>query len=240
MSDRRREERDDSSDRRRSPRPPLVLTLSLIAIALVLFGIGYVHRKAINRDFQQIVITNDSVSEEVNKLRQELLRANLTEDELRRELDSRLAMVDSLRSDDFYLTLHPKEKVMRFHYGPTTVREAPLTVGRPLTVNGKDGSWTFAELQGASHVEAKLRDHVWQAEPWAYRMNGEDPPDSPPSIAAGLGAYVIELPNGYIIHSPPAANSPLKGPKPASFMVPEEDLAAIWPRVQKGTNVYVF
>ena len=47
----------------------------------------------------------------------------------------------------------------------------------------------------------------------------------------GLGRYVIFLPNSYVIHSPPPPDSPLQGPKPGSFMVPEADLAAIWPRI---------
>ena len=39
---------------------------------------------------------------------------------------------------------------------------------------------------------------------------------------------------------PPPANSPLRGAKPGSFMVPEADLAAIWKRVGPETRVYVF
>ena len=71
-------------------------------------------------------------------------------------------------------------------------------------------------------------------------MNGVPIPASRPVIENGLGKYVIFLPDNYVIHSPPAADSPLHGPKPGSFMVPEEDLAAIWPRVTKETRVYIF
>lgn len=240
MSDRRKEERDDASDRRRSPRPPIVLTLSLIAFAVALGMFAWFHRQKINQDFEQIVVTNQSVSDEVAELRQELLRANLTEEQLRRELEARLAAADSLRSDEFHISLHPDEQVMRLNYGGAVVREAPLTVGKPLTVSGPDGSWTFAEFRGATHVSRKLRNQSWKPEAWVYRLNGQDTPAERPAVANGLGQYVIEMPNGYIIHSPPPEDSPLKGPKPASFMVPEEDLAAIWDRVEEDMNVHVF
>jgi hypothetical protein len=71
-------------------------------------------------------------------------------------------------------------------------------------------------------------------------MKGEKPPRQLPVVKNGLGRYVILLPNDYVIHSPPPADSPLKGAKPGSFMVPEADLAAIWKRIGPETRVYVF
>ncbi|HXM76073.1 MAG TPA: hypothetical protein VN971_04800, partial [Thermoanaerobaculia bacterium] len=56
----------------------------------------------------------------------------------------------------------------------------------------------------------------------------------------GLGRYVIVLSEDAVIHSPPPPESPLKGVKPGSFLVPEADLAAIWKRVGPRTRVYVF
>ncbi len=50
--------------------------------------------------------------------------------------------------------------------------------------------------------------------------------------------FVIHLPNGHTIHSPPRAGA--KHAKPGSFMVPEADLAAIWDRISTATRVYIF
>jgi hypothetical protein len=75
---------------------------------------------------------------------------------------------------------------------------------------------------------------------WVYRMDGRKPPKNLPTVANGLGRYVIVLGSDYVIHSPPPPDSPLKGVKPGSFMVSEADLAAIWPRVGAATRVYVF
>jgi hypothetical protein len=73
-------------------------------------------------------------------------------------------------------------------------------------------------------------------------MNGREAPKGLPEaeVPAGLGKYVLVFAGSYVIHSPPAPDSPLKTVKPASFMVPEADLAAIWKRIGPGTRVYVF
>jgi hypothetical protein len=71
-------------------------------------------------------------------------------------------------------------------------------------------------------------------------MKNEPIPATLPVVPNGLGTYVILLPNGYAIHSPPPESSPLQGPKPGSYMVSEDVLKAIWPRVHKGMPVYIF
>jgi len=54
------------------------------------------------------------------------------------------------------------------------------------------------------------------------------------------GKYVILLPNGYVIHSPPPPGGPLTGAKPGSFMIAEEEMRAIWPRISATTRVYIY
>jgi hypothetical protein len=89
-------------------------------------------------------------------------------------------------------------------------------------------------------VKTKHENGGWKAPEWVYAMNGRKPPRPLPTIPSGLGRYVIVLENDYVIHSPPPPESPLRGAKPGSFLVPEADLAAIWPRIGPPTRVYVF
>jgi hypothetical protein len=65
-------------------------------------------------------------------------------------------------------------------------------------------------------------------------------PQPLPGLPGGLGRYVIELDGDYVVHSPPPPESPLKGAKPGSFLVPEADLGAVWKRITPSTRVYVF
>jgi hypothetical protein len=95
-------------------------------------------------------------------------------------------------------------------------------------------------LKGGFNIEGKVTGYDWPVPDWVYAMNGQSPPAAPVSVANGLGKYILRLPSGYVIQSPPPAGSPLQGPKPGSFEVPEADLEAIWPRVTTDTRVYIF
>jgi hypothetical protein len=89
-------------------------------------------------------------------------------------------------------------------------------------------------------VIGKLVDEPWEVPPWAWAMQNTPIPAEPVTVSEGLGKYVVLLPNGYLIHSPPAAGSPLKGAKPGSFMIAEEQMRAIWPRITSATRVYIY
>ena len=99
-------------------------------------------------------------------------------------------------------------------------------------------TWTFVPLKGEFNVVGKESDYAWTVPDWLYAMIGKPPAHE--SVRNGLGRYVVVLRNNYIIHSTPPPESPLQGPKPGSFMVPEADLAAIWPRISTATRVYIF
>lgn len=241
LNDRRKEQRPDSTDRRSLPRPPLWLTLGLIMLALFA-GLGAtLHRQQLNAQFEKILDRSESTPGEINRIRSELADLDLTEQALAKELDSRLSFLEKTKGRGFYIAVDTKKKKFYFNYGDDVVREAPLQIGAPANVKSNDGrSWTFVPLRGEFHIEEKLVGMDWRVPSWLYAMRGEPEPADRPVIPDGLGKYVIVLPNNYIIHSPPAEESPLDGPKPASFMVPEEDLAAIWPRLSSETPVFVF
>ena len=93
---------------------------------------------------------------------------------------------------------------------------------------------------GGFSVTGKEDGYDWAVPEWVYAMHGQKAPAQRAVVPNGLGRYVIFLPNSYVIHSPPPPESPLQGPKPGSFMVPEADLAAIWPRITTQTRVYIF
>ena len=95
-------------------------------------------------------------------------------------------------------------------------------------------------MTGAFSVTEKREDADWTVAAWVYAMNREKAPKQPPTLPGGLGKYVLVFSGGYVIHSPPPTDSPLHGAKPGSFMIPEQDLAAVWRRVQPGTRIYIF
>lgn len=239
--DRRAEDRGESEDRRAIPRPPLWLNLGLLLLALLVLAGNWLHRDRVERRFGHVIIQQDRTPDQINNIKNELAEMDLTEGALKKELEGRMEFVESLKSEDFYLAVDTEQKKIRFYYGGTVLREGDIVIGEASNIHSPDGkSWTFVPVKGAFPVEGKLVDHAWRIPEWLYVLNHQPIPRQQPAIKHGLGRYVILLGDGYVIHSPPAEKSPLKGAKPGSIMAQESDLRAIWPRIHEGTPVYIF
>lgn len=242
MSDRRNETRTDSKDRRTFPRPPLWLNLLLLVIALATFAYARHQRTTIEQKTAILFKPTPSNPAELMRIRDDLASAEVTKAQLAKELDNRLAYLKAQESEQFYIAIDTQRKKLFFRLGKEVIRDADIQFGENRTISGTDGrTWTFLPLKGGFNVTGKAIGYGWQVPEWAYAMNKQPIPPQRPTIENGLGKYVIFLPDNYVIHSPPPAGSPLNGtPKPGSYMVPEADLAAIWPRITTDTRVYIF
>lgn len=242
MPERRKSQRPESADRRSFPRPPLWLNLLLLALGLAGMLFARFHRDQVESRYADVLKQEQRTTTDVKAMKEELAKMSLSRQELARELDGRMKFVQSLKSENFYLAVDTSAKKLRFYYGDQVLREGDITVGPQTTIQGPQGkTWTFVPVKGAFKIEGKVVDHSWKVPEWAYAMNKQPVPAQPELVNGGLGKYVIFLPNGYVIHSAPTGNSPLKGAKPGSFMASEEDLRAIWPRIHKDqTQVYIF
>lgn len=239
-SDRRSEERPESPSRRRTPRPALWLSLLVLCLGLGTLVLAQEHRRRLDKRFVRIAQKQQSSGYQVAKIREELAAMELTRESLDRELQSRLEMARGFEATEFYIAIDTANHKLRLHYGPEIVRETGIVIGEPRTVTAGEKSWQFVPLKGALTVIGKLEGQPWEVPAWVHAMRNVPAPDTPLVVPNGLGKYVILLPNGYVIHSPPSPASLLEGAKPGSFMVAEEQMAAIWPRVSTATRVYVF
>jgi hypothetical protein len=241
MSDRRNIDRPAGGDRRSFPRPPLWLNLLLLLLGIAGMVYGRYHREQVSRDFSDVITREQRTPADVKKIKEELAAMDLSRGALQKELEGRMKLVGSLKSENFFLSIDTKARKLRFHYGDTILRESDVTLGDTKTLSANGKTWTFIPLRGAFPIEAKLVDYQWPVPEWVYAMNNQPVPAQRPTVPGGLGKYVLFLPNGYAIHTQPAADSPLQGPKPGSYMVPEDVLRAIWPRIITGkTQVYIF
>jgi len=228
-------------ERRRFPRPPLWLNLLLLIVAAATFVYAKYQRDVVVEKTAILFKRSGSSPAELNRIRDDLAQMDLTRDQLARELDGRMKYLDSLEGADFYISIDTQRRVLQLRFGRSVVRECPVEIGEAKTIKGRDGkTWTFLPLKGGFNVTGKEEDYVWAVPAWLYALHGEPMPVARRVVRDGLGKYVIFLPNNYLIHSPPPPDSPLQGPKPGSFMVPEADLAAIWPRITTQTRVYIF
>jgi hypothetical protein len=240
MSDRRNAKRPENSDRRGFPRPPLWLNLLLL-----LLGIGGVlfaryHRDRVSHEYADVLVEQQRTPGGAKKIKNELAAMDLSKEALKKELEARASFLSSLKSENFYLSIDTQRKKLRFYYGDKVLREGDITIGESKSVQAPSGNWTFVPVKGSFPIEAKIVDYDWKVPDWVYVLNGQQVPKEPQTIQGGLGKYVIFLPHGYVIHSRPSDDSPLKGAKPGSIMASEDDLRPIWERIHNGTPVYIF
>ena len=240
MPERRHQGRPDAPDRRSFPRPPLWLNLFLLFLGIG--GLLYArhHRDQVSTRFARVIAEEARTPVDLKNAKEQLAELDLNREQLRQELEGRSKFMASLKSENFYLSIDTKQRKLRFYYGDTVLREADIVIGEARTIQGNSKQWTFIPLKGAFPVEAKIVGHAWRVPEWLYVANDQPVPAQRPAIVNGLGKYVIFLPNGYAIHTQPGPDSPLQGPKPGSYMVSEDVLRAIWPRIHKGTQVYIF
>jgi len=227
-------------ERRSFPRPPLWLNLLLLILAAATFAYARRHRTIVMEKSAILFRKSENNPADLNRIRDELAQMDLTKTQLATELDGRMQYLQSLEGQDFYISIDTARQKMQFRIGKDVVREADVQVGQPQTLTSGRKTWTFYALKGGFNVTGKDDSYDAPVAEWVYALNGEPLPASRPTIHNWLGHYVIFLPNNYVIHSPPPPGSRLQGPKPGSFMVPEEDLAAIWPRITNQTRVYIF
>lgn len=241
MSERRLKAGPETRERRSFPRPPLWVNLLLLLLGIA--GVFYAryHRERVSTEFSDVLMREQRTPADVTKVKRDLAEMDLNRESLQHELEGRMKFVDSLKSENFYLSIDTNARKLRFYYGDAILREADVTVGESKTLSANGKQWTFIPLKGAFHIEAKVVDHAWQVPEWVYAMNGQPVPPERPVVPGGLGKYVLFLPNGYAIHTQPAPESPLQGAKPGSYMVSEDFMRAVWPRISGGsTQVYIF
>ncbi len=212
----------------------------MLSLALTSLGLAKVHRQRLDRNFDDIVRKQQSSSVDISLIRSELATMNVAHDALEQEVDKRLQLLSNLREQEFYIAIDTLHRKLRLQFGSTIVRECDVLIGPPLKIESGGMTWNFVAFKGAMNATGKFEDYAWPVPAWVYAMNGVVVPAERPTIIDGLGKYIVTLPNGYVIHSPPVAASPLHGAKPASFLVSEADFRAIWPRVSSNTRVYVY
>jgi hypothetical protein len=241
MSERRSQERPGALERRSFPRPPLWLNLLLLLLGIAGVVFARYHREQVSDRFADVIAEEARTPADVRQIKEGLAEMDLTREQLKKELAGRTQLMAGLKSENFYLAIDTRRKKFRFNYGDSVLREGNVTIGESKTIEQGDKTWTFLPAKGAFPIEAKMVGHDWVVPEWVYAMNDQPVPASRPAVPNGLGKYVLSLPNGYVIHTPPSAESPIQGPKPGSFMVSESDLAAIWARINTGkTQVFIY
>jgi lipoprotein-anchoring transpeptidase ErfK/SrfK len=157
---------------------------------------------------------------------------------LRRKLSGRLA-------GSLHVLVDAKANKLYLKDGFKLLWSADVSVGRGgVLIDKKSGRrWEFVTPRGEFRVIAKGENVAWRKPDWAYveEKQPPPPPDDPSRLVQGeLGAYVLNLGDGYLIHG--TKNEASLG-RPASHgcvRVGAEDLAKLYAAVPLGTRVFIF
>ena len=144
-----------------------------------------------------------------------------------------------------HLVVDAKANKLYVKQGSRLLWQADVSVGRGGQLKDpKSGRrWQFATPRGEFRVIGKARDPQWRRPDWSFVESREPvpPPDDPSRMVAGeLGAYVLNLGDGYLIHG--TRREELLG-RPASHgcvRVGAADLEKLYETVPNGTRVYIF
>jgi L,D-transpeptidase ErfK/SrfK len=168
--------------------------------------------------------TQNAVAQEVKGLRQKLAPR------LRNQL---------------YVVIDAKANKLYLKRGFKLLWEADCSVGRGgVLLDKKTGRrWEFVTPRGEFKVIGKAKDPQWRKPDWAYVETGEapPPPDDPTRLVTGeLGAFVLNLGDGILIHG--TKREELLG-KPASHgcvRLGAKDLEDLYAKAPVGTRVFIF
>ena len=103
--------------------------------------------------------------------------------------------------------------------------------------------WQFVTPRGEFRVLSKAVNPLWRKPDWAYVEAGQPipPPDDPSRLVSGeLGAYLLNLGDGYLIHG--TKDEKILG-RPASHgcvRLGADDLKFLYDHVPIGTRVFIF
>ena len=124
--------------------------------------------------------------------------------------------------------------------------QADCSVGRGGTLSDKATGqrWEFVTPRGEFRVLSKAENPFWRKPDWAYVEQGDKnipPPDDPSRYVPGeLGAYLLNLGDGYLIHG---TKDEADLGRPASHgcvRLGAEALKTLYAAVPVGTRVFIF
>lgn len=129
--------------------------------------------------------------------------------------------------------------------GLTLLWQADCSVGRGGTLTDKKTGrrWEFVTPRGQFEIRGKMTEPLWIKPDWAFVETGEaiPPPGDPSRQAKGeLGAYVLNLGDGYLIHGTRDEKSLGRPASHGCVRLGRDDLQKLFDLAPVGTRVYIY
>lgn len=168
-----------------------------------------------------------------------------TQNAIAGEASALRAKVNAKLKGVLHVAVDAKANKLYVKRGGLILWSADVSVGRGGVLNDKRSGrrWEFTTPRGEFRVIGKSLNPRWRRPDWSYVEAGEPvpPPEDPSRFVEGeLGAYLLNLGDGYLIHG--TKREELLG-RPASHgcvRVGADDLAKLYAEIPTGTRVFIF
>ena len=140
-------------------------------------------------------------------------------------------------------TVHNRLQVWRDN---RVMREATCATGsgKVLFRPGDSARWQFHTPLGVRTILRKVTDPIWAKPLWAFVESGEEPPALPWAFRrldqTTLGAYALELGEGYEIHGTLYPALLGRHITHGCIRLNDDDLAFVHRTLQVGDRVYIY
>jgi hypothetical protein len=214
----------------------VLATLVLLLSASTVIGIRIPQYR------QQAAELDAKMTEAERETRDRILDSRTRRSQLAIALLQRELRLKSLEEEGLHLAISLEDSTLALRHGAATLREVPVQIGPDSVVRAPDGrTWRFVRALGERHLDERQRSPEYLVPEWIYVSRGQPvPPEAERRIEGGLGDYVLRLDDGTEIYTLPEAGPLADRVKPASFVLTEEDMRAIFDAVKVDTPVYIY
>ncbi len=191
---------------------------------------------------QQAEKLDERMSAEERETRDRILDSRTRRSQLAIALLQRELRLKEVEENELHLAISLEDSTLALRHGAATLREVRIRVGADSVIRAPDGrTWRFVRALGERHLEARQTSPEYVVPEWIYIARGQPvPAEAERTIEGGLGRYVLRLDDGTEIYSHPESGPLASGVKPASFLVAEDDMRAIFDAVKTDTPVYIY
>lgn len=168
-----------------------------------------------------------------------------TQNALQEEVQSLRSKISKQLGWRKHILIDTKTNKLFVKQGVKLLWDADCSVGRGgmLTDKKTGRKWEFVTPKGKFKILTKIENPTWIKPDWAFTENGEVPPppnDPKRRVEGELGAYVLSLGDGYLIHG--TKREDLLG-QPASHgcvRLSADNLKKLYQDISVGTEVYIY
>jgi len=153
------------------------------------------------------------------------------------------AKLDKLTPTDAYIVINTSDNHFFLYKGKQLIRDGRCSTGKNEKLVSEKGDNIFYTPQGVRKVQRKQPNPVWAKPNWAFIEEGLPipPPGHASRFEAGtLGAYKLELGNGYMIHGTIYKRFIGQSVTHGCIRMLDDDLEAVYNTLAVGSKVYIY